>query len=127
MGHPKTFRYLNQSNCYELVGISDAQEYLATRRAMDVVGISQKEQVKSSIQYLSAVPLFYLHIQKPYCSLRTLFSELWPLFSILATLNLLRGKKLIHQYLRMINQNSIFRLWRSFSCMTRVSFFFNIS
>ncbi|KAG8389237.1 hypothetical protein BUALT_Bualt02G0208000 [Buddleja alternifolia] len=44
LGHPKTFRYLNQSNCIELVGVSDAHEYLATRRAMDIVGISQKEQ-----------------------------------------------------------------------------------
>ncbi|KAL6505195.1 hypothetical protein OROGR_025012 [Orobanche gracilis] len=44
LGHPKTFHYLNQSNCYELVGISDAHDYLATRRAMDIVGISQKEQ-----------------------------------------------------------------------------------
>lgn len=45
MGDPKTFHYLNQSSCYELVGVSDAQDYLATRRAMDVVGISEKEQV----------------------------------------------------------------------------------
>jgi len=45
LGDPKTFHYLNQSNCYELVGISDAQEYLATRRAMDIVGISKQEQV----------------------------------------------------------------------------------
>ncbi|KAI3449741.1 hypothetical protein Pfo_006406 [Paulownia fortunei] len=44
LGHPKTFHYLNQSNCYELVGVSDAHDYLATRRAMDIVGISQKEQ-----------------------------------------------------------------------------------
>ncbi|KAK6150259.1 hypothetical protein DH2020_017784 [Rehmannia glutinosa] len=44
LGHPKTFHYLNQSNCYELVGVSDAHDYLATRKAMDVVGISQKEQ-----------------------------------------------------------------------------------
>ncbi|XP_047336322.1 myosin-11-like [Impatiens glandulifera] len=44
LGHPKTFHYLNQSKCYELVGVSDAHDYLATRRAMDVVGISQKEQ-----------------------------------------------------------------------------------
>ncbi|KAL2535753.1 Myosin-11 [Forsythia ovata] len=56
LGHPKSFRYLNQSNCYELVGISDAHDYLATRRAMDIVGISQKEQVKSYNQYLSAAP-----------------------------------------------------------------------
>ncbi|EPS64096.1 hypothetical protein M569_10684, partial [Genlisea aurea] len=44
LGSPKTFHYLNQSNCYELVGVSDAHDYLATRRAMDIVGISQKEQ-----------------------------------------------------------------------------------
>ncbi|EYU46481.1 hypothetical protein MIMGU_mgv1a018273mg, partial [Erythranthe guttata] len=44
LGDPRTFHYLNQSNCIELNGISDAQDYLATRRAMDIVGISQKEQ-----------------------------------------------------------------------------------
>ncbi|CAN4114485.1 unnamed protein product [Withania somnifera] len=44
LGHPKSFRYLNQSKCFELVGVSDAEEYLATRRAMDVVGISKQEQ-----------------------------------------------------------------------------------
>ncbi|XP_027095341.2 myosin-9 isoform X6 [Coffea arabica] len=44
LGNPKTFHYLNQSNCYELVGVNDAHDYLATRRAMDIVGISQKEQ-----------------------------------------------------------------------------------
>lgn len=45
MGHPKTFHYLNQSKCFELVGISDAHDYIATRRAMDIVGMSEKEQV----------------------------------------------------------------------------------
>ncbi|KAG7566135.1 Myosin N-terminal SH3-like [Arabidopsis suecica] len=44
LGDPKSFRYLNQSSCYELDGVNDAEEYLATRRAMDVVGISEKEQ-----------------------------------------------------------------------------------
>ncbi|CAL5425104.1 unnamed protein product [Camellia sinensis] len=44
LGSPKTFRYLNQSNCYELVGVSDAHDYLTTRRAMDIVGVSQQEQ-----------------------------------------------------------------------------------
>ncbi|KAF8394312.1 hypothetical protein HHK36_020519 [Tetracentron sinense] len=44
LGNPKSFHYLNQSNCYELVGISDAHDYLATRRAMDIVGISEREQ-----------------------------------------------------------------------------------
>ncbi|WZY87656.1 hypothetical protein YC2023_044391 [Brassica napus] len=41
---PKSFRYLNQSSCYELDGVNDAEEYIATRRAMDVVGISETEQ-----------------------------------------------------------------------------------
>ncbi|KAK9275460.1 hypothetical protein L1049_022727 [Liquidambar formosana] len=44
LGNPKMFHYLNQSNCYELDGINDAHEYLVTRRAMDVVGISEEEQ-----------------------------------------------------------------------------------
>ncbi|KAH0884639.1 hypothetical protein HID58_060735 [Brassica napus] len=44
LGDPKSFRYLNQSSCYELDGVNDAEEYLATRRAMDVVGISETEQ-----------------------------------------------------------------------------------
>ncbi|PKI35333.1 hypothetical protein CRG98_044283 [Punica granatum] len=44
LGSPKTFHYLNQSNCYELDGVNDAHEYLATRRAMDIVGISEQEQ-----------------------------------------------------------------------------------
>ncbi|RYR03103.1 hypothetical protein Ahy_B06g081929 isoform B [Arachis hypogaea] len=44
LGHPKTFHYLNQSNCYELEGIDEHKEYIATRRAMDVVGMSSEEQ-----------------------------------------------------------------------------------
>ncbi|KAL1329764.1 hypothetical protein HN51_046946 [Arachis hypogaea] len=44
LGDPKSFHYLNQSNCYELVGINAAQEYLSTKRAMEVVGINQEEQ-----------------------------------------------------------------------------------
>ncbi|GFS43442.1 myosin family protein with Dil [Actinidia rufa] len=43
--NPKSFHYLNQSNCYELDGVNDAHEYLETRRAMDIVGISEEEQV----------------------------------------------------------------------------------
>ncbi|KAH7572097.1 hypothetical protein JRO89_XS04G0200500 [Xanthoceras sorbifolium] len=42
--NPKSFHYLNQSNCYELDGVDDTQEYLATRRAMDIVGISEEDQ-----------------------------------------------------------------------------------
>ncbi|KAJ9167994.1 hypothetical protein P3X46_019576 [Hevea brasiliensis] len=42
--YPKSFHYLNQSNCYQLDGVNDAEEYLATRRAMDVVGIGEESQ-----------------------------------------------------------------------------------
>ncbi|RRT71787.1 hypothetical protein B296_00031094 [Ensete ventricosum] len=42
---PRTFHYLNQTNCYEVANVDDAREYLETRTAMDVVGISQDEQV----------------------------------------------------------------------------------
>ncbi|KAK9032137.1 hypothetical protein V6N11_056417 [Hibiscus sabdariffa] len=41
---PRSFHYLNQSDCYALDGVDDAQEYIATIRAMDVVGISEEEQ-----------------------------------------------------------------------------------
>ncbi|KAI3517097.1 hypothetical protein L1887_16304 [Cichorium endivia] len=44
LGSPQSFHYLNQSKCYELVGVNDGLEYLATRRAMDIVGISKQEQ-----------------------------------------------------------------------------------
>lgn len=46
LGNPKSFHFLNQSDCYELDGVNDGHEYLATRRAMDVVGISEQEQVR---------------------------------------------------------------------------------
>uniref|UniRef100_A0A7N0SYH6 Uncharacterized protein n=1 Tax=Kalanchoe fedtschenkoi TaxID=63787 RepID=A0A7N0SYH6_KALFE len=44
VGDPKTFHYLNQSNCIRLDAIDDAKEYLDLRRAMDIVGISSEEQ-----------------------------------------------------------------------------------
>ncbi|RAL43433.1 hypothetical protein DM860_012574 [Cuscuta australis] len=44
LDHPRTFHYLNQSNCYQLDGVDDAKEYLETRKAMDIVGISSEEQ-----------------------------------------------------------------------------------
>lgn len=44
MGNSKTFHYLNQSKCHELNGVNDTQEYLATRRAMDIVRVSETEQ-----------------------------------------------------------------------------------
>ncbi|XP_017698241.2 myosin-8-like [Phoenix dactylifera] len=42
--NPGTFRYLNQSNCFELEGVDDSKEYLETRKAMDIIGISSDEQ-----------------------------------------------------------------------------------
>ena len=45
LGEPKTYHYLNQSKCLAVESINDAEEYLATRRAMEVVGISTEEQV----------------------------------------------------------------------------------
>ncbi|KAH9616482.1 hypothetical protein KSS87_017295 [Heliosperma pusillum] len=44
LDNPRNFHYLNQSNCYQVDAIDDAKEYLTTRRAMDVVGISPDEQ-----------------------------------------------------------------------------------
>ncbi|KAK5813393.1 hypothetical protein PVK06_028843 [Gossypium arboreum] len=44
LGDPKSFHYLNQSSCYELVGVDDSHDYLATKKAMDIVGISVEEQ-----------------------------------------------------------------------------------
>eukprot|EP00268_Persea_americana_P060201 TRINITY_DN7465_c0_g1_i4.p1 TRINITY_DN7465_c0_g1~~TRINITY_DN7465_c0_g1_i4.p1 ORF type:complete len:1579 (-),score=282.61 TRINITY_DN7465_c0_g1_i4:597-5333(-) len=44
LGHPSDFHYLNQSKSYELDGVSNGQEYIRTRRAMDIVGISLDEQ-----------------------------------------------------------------------------------
>jgi hypothetical protein len=45
LGDPRTFHYLNQTNCHEVANVDDAREYLETRNAMDIVGISQDEQV----------------------------------------------------------------------------------
>lgn len=44
LGDPRTFHYLNQTNCYEVANIDDGREYLETRNAMDVVGINNDEQ-----------------------------------------------------------------------------------
>ncbi|KAK4854336.1 hypothetical protein QYF36_022466 [Acer negundo] len=44
LGHPSDFHYLNQSKVYELDGVSSAEEYSKTRRAMDIVGISHEDQ-----------------------------------------------------------------------------------
>ncbi|PIN26506.1 Myosin class V heavy chain [Handroanthus impetiginosus] len=44
LGSSDSFHYFNQSKCYKPDGVNDAEEYLATRRAMDIVGMSEEEQ-----------------------------------------------------------------------------------
>ncbi|RZC85461.1 hypothetical protein C5167_041646 [Papaver somniferum] len=44
LDHPSNFHYLNQSKTYELDGRSNAKEYMKTKAAMDIVGISRDEQ-----------------------------------------------------------------------------------
>ncbi|KAK4379600.1 hypothetical protein RND71_001462 [Anisodus tanguticus] len=44
VGNPRSFHYLNQSNCNEVANVDDAREYLETRNAMDVVGIGPEDQ-----------------------------------------------------------------------------------
>ncbi|KAG2238837.1 hypothetical protein Bca52824_091907 [Brassica carinata] len=44
LSNPHQFHYLNQSKTYDLEGVSNAEEYKNTRRAMDIVGISHDEQ-----------------------------------------------------------------------------------
>ncbi|WCJ24163.1 myosin 2 [Euphorbia peplus] len=42
--NPRSFHYLNQSHCFELDGLNESDEYITTRKAMEVVGISDDEQ-----------------------------------------------------------------------------------
>ncbi|KAL9261568.1 Myosin-17-like protein [Drosera capensis] len=44
LGSPESYHYLNQTKCFKLDGIDDGEEYLATKRAMDIVGIVEEEQ-----------------------------------------------------------------------------------
>ncbi|RLM80253.1 hypothetical protein C2845_PM12G30930 [Panicum miliaceum] len=44
LGDPRTFHYLNQSKCIKLEGLDESKEYLETRKAMDIIGISSEEQ-----------------------------------------------------------------------------------
>ena len=46
LGEAKSFHYLNQSNCIELNGMDNSKEYVETRRAMSIVGMSSDEQVR---------------------------------------------------------------------------------
>jgi len=38
--------YLNQSGCYEVNGVNDARDYTEVRHAMDVIGMTQDEQIE---------------------------------------------------------------------------------
>ena len=65
LGHPSNFHYLNQSKVYELEGVSSAEEYVKTRRAMDIVGINNDEQVfyiSTSIVVYYSIAFQYLHL-----------------------------------------------------------------
>nr|CAB3452693.1 unnamed protein product [Digitaria exilis] len=44
LGDAGSFHYLNQSSCIKLDAMDDASEYIITRRAMEIVGISSDEQ-----------------------------------------------------------------------------------
>ncbi|OEL32339.1 Myosin-15 [Dichanthelium oligosanthes] len=44
LGHASSFHYLNQSKTYDLEGTNNEDEYWKTKRAMDIVGISRKDQ-----------------------------------------------------------------------------------
>ncbi|PNT73745.1 hypothetical protein BRADI_1g00607v3 [Brachypodium distachyon] len=44
LGEARSFHYLNQSNCIELNGMDDSAEYVETRRAMGIVGITSDKQ-----------------------------------------------------------------------------------
>ncbi|XP_062186610.1 myosin-6-like isoform X2 [Phragmites australis] len=44
LGDATSFHYLNQSSCIKLDRMDDYSEYITTRRAMDIVGISSDEQ-----------------------------------------------------------------------------------
>ncbi|CAL5065850.1 unnamed protein product [Urochloa decumbens] len=44
LGDAASFHYLNQSSCIKLDAMDDASEYIITRRAMEIVGISSDEQ-----------------------------------------------------------------------------------
>uniref|UniRef100_A0A0D9WJ44 Myosin motor domain-containing protein n=1 Tax=Leersia perrieri TaxID=77586 RepID=A0A0D9WJ44_9ORYZ len=54
LGDPSSFHYLNQSNCIKVDGISDSEEYLATRSAMNTVGITEQEQ-EATFRVVAAV------------------------------------------------------------------------
>ncbi|MFS7936335.1 putative myosin ATPase [Helianthus anomalus] len=52
LGDPRTFHYLNRTNCYEVANIDDGREYLDTRNAMDVVRINQDEQLTNMMKWV---------------------------------------------------------------------------
>ncbi|KAF0924298.1 hypothetical protein E2562_009998 [Oryza meyeriana var. granulata] len=54
LGDPSSFHYLNQSTCIKVDGISDTEEYLATRSAMNTVGITEQEQ-EATFRVIAAV------------------------------------------------------------------------
>lgn len=43
---PKYYQYLNQSGCYDVHGVNDAQNYRETRHAMKVIGMAEEESIE---------------------------------------------------------------------------------
>ncbi|KAH0465631.1 hypothetical protein IEQ34_005734 [Dendrobium chrysotoxum] len=51
LANSRAFHYLNQTYCDDLEGVDELKEYLQTRRAMEVVGISTEEQLIEKLQF----------------------------------------------------------------------------
>ena len=69
VGDPRTFHYLNQTNCYEVANVDDSREYLETRNAMDVVGINQDEQVCVCVTQ-NSLKMADIFLNTIFCSLK---------------------------------------------------------
>lgn len=92
MADPKSFHYLNQSKCYELDGVDDSHEYLAIRRAMDIVGINVEEQV-SLLRRSREIYLPSKLTNRKINFSRRQYLELWLQYFILVISNLQREKR----------------------------------
>lgn len=84
--------------------MDDAKEYIATRRAMEIVGINAEEQVHGAIsqrQSLKDKNLINVYRHLSVMLFRMPYFVLWLQFSILETLSLQKGRKWTHQCLKM--------------------------
>jgi myosin heavy subunit len=77
VGDPRSFHYLNQTSCYEVANVDDAREYLETRNAMDIVGISQEEQVFETIRDIHEIVTISLVLELVHSFLGGLYPKLF--------------------------------------------------